>query len=73
MYDNLDENGRVGGISAKPEKRPDFDKALSFGPDALGVSRSEFVVMACVMLALDLGMDEQEKASKNERNAYRDH
>jgi len=57
-YDHLDKFGRWL-TSVHPDTRELFNTALSYAK-RLGFNRSKFVVMAVIMAALDLGMDEDQ-------------
>lgn len=54
--ENLDRYGRVP-VSAPEKHREIFNRALNYAK-SLGFNRSKFIVMAVIMAALDLGMDD---------------
>ena len=58
-YSHLDKLGRLP-VSVEPRMRKIFSAALIHAKKA-GFNRSKFIVMAVIMAALDMGMEEQDE------------
>ena len=61
-YNHLDKFGRLP-VSVEPRLRKVFNDALNYAKRA-GFNRSKFIVMAVIMAALDLGMENENDNNK---------